>query len=74
MFSNYQSKIFEEQLIALINNSGLSISEAYYIVENASLRLKLLREDLINIEKQEMLKEASEEKIEIKLQGEEKGE
>lgn len=74
MFNNYQSKIFEEQLTALINNSGLSISEAYYIVENASLKLKLLKEELINIEKREMLKEASEEKIEINLQEEEKGE
>ena len=40
MFSNSQAKAFEEALTELINNSGLKISEAYYIVENACLRLQ----------------------------------
>lgn len=44
---NVASKIFEEKLTELINNSGLTISEAYYIVENASLRLKLLLNEMI---------------------------
>ncbi len=34
------AKLFEEQLMKLINNSQLTISEAYYIVENAALQLK----------------------------------
>ena len=42
MFSNSQAKAFEEALTELINNSGLKISEAYYIVENACLRLQVL--------------------------------
>ena len=43
---NLASKQFEEKLTNLINNCGLTISEAYYIVENASLRLKLILNDL----------------------------
>lgn len=44
---NIAGKIFEEELTKLINNSGLTISEAYYIVENASLKLKLLLTEMI---------------------------
>lgn len=44
---NVASKKFEEDLFTLINNCGLPISEAYYIVENASLKLKLLFNELI---------------------------
>lgn len=48
---NMAGKIFEEKLTKLINESGLTISEAYYIVENASLRLKLLLNEAIFQEK-----------------------
>ena len=48
---NSNSKIFEEKLTRLINESGLTISEAYYIVENASLKLKLLFNEMIMQEK-----------------------
>lgn len=48
---NSNSKIFEEKLTRLINESGLTISEAYYIVENASLKLKLLFNEMIMEEK-----------------------
>lgn len=44
---NIAGKKFEEDLTQLINNSGLTISEAYYIVENASLKLKILLNELI---------------------------
>lgn len=53
---NSASKIFEEELTKLINNSGITISEAYYIVENASLKLKLLFNELVM---QEQLNSAS---------------
>jgi len=35
------AKNFEIQLLNLINNCGLTVSEAYYIVENAALQLKI---------------------------------
>lgn len=40
MFTNPMLQ-FEERLYDLINNCGLTIGEAYYIVNNASLELKL---------------------------------
>lgn len=43
---NSSSKKFEEELLKLINASGLKVSEAYYIVENAALQLKLLYTEL----------------------------
>ena len=47
MLLNSQSKAFEENLNTLINNCGLTVSEAYYIVQNAALNLKNLYLDLI---------------------------
>jgi len=41
MFNN-NCKKFEEELTKLINSSGLTVTEAYYIVENAALNLKIL--------------------------------
>lgn len=40
MFNN-SLLMFEEKLYNLINNCGLTIGEAYYIVNNAALELKL---------------------------------
>lgn len=53
MFSNSQAKAFEEALTELINNSGLKISEAYYIVENACLRLQVLYNEALSQEAKE---------------------
>ena len=53
MFSNSQAKAFEEALTELINNSGLKISEAYYIVENACLRLQVLYNEALTQEAKE---------------------
>ncbi len=39
---NSNCKKFEEELTKLINSSGLTVAEAYYIVENAALNLKIL--------------------------------
>lgn len=63
------SKEFEEKLMELINSSGLPVSEAYYIVTNAALQLKIIYNDLL-------IKEANQPKTtteieEIKLQEEE---
>lgn len=44
---NIQAKQFEEALMHLINTSGLKVSEAYYIVENAALQLKIAYEQII---------------------------
>ena len=43
---NLNSKSFEEALMQLINNSGLKVSEAYYIVQNAALQLKSVYDEL----------------------------
>jgi len=43
---NSSCKKFEELLKDLINNSGLTVAEAYYIVENAALELKILYTEL----------------------------
>lgn len=40
-------KKFEQELLALINNSGITIVDAYYIVENAALQLKSVYERLV---------------------------
>ena len=53
---NINSKEFEEALMNLINNSGLKVSEAYYIVENAALQLKLVYEQLCLKEQYEGIK------------------
>ena len=42
---------FEKKLTDLINNSGITIPEAYYIVTNASLQLKILYNDLLEKER-----------------------
>ena len=66
MFSNSQAKAFEEALTELINNSGLKISEAYYIVENACLRLQVLyNESLYQEAKEGIESENNEISIEI---------
>ena len=44
--TNFTSKTFEEQVMNLVNNCGLTISEAYFIIETIALRLKLLRNEL----------------------------
>ena len=49
MFGN--AKDFEDALTNIINNCGLSVSEAYYIVENAALQLKLLYTELVDKER-----------------------
>ena len=66
MFSNSQAKAFEEALTELINNSGLKISEAYYIVENACLRLQVLyNESLYQEAKEGIESENNEISVEI---------
>ena len=47
MLRNNEAQAFETNLNNLINRSGLTVSEAYYIVENAALQLKLLYQQLI---------------------------
>lgn len=47
MLQNNEAQAFETNLNNLINRSGLTVSEAYYIVENAALQLKLLYQQLI---------------------------
>lgn len=42
---------FEKDLTNLINNSGIAIQDAYYIVTNASLQLKILYNDLLEKER-----------------------
>lgn len=71
MFSNSQAKAFEEALTELINNSGLKISEAYYIVENACLRLQVLyNESLYQEAKEGIESENNEISVEIPTQEE----
>lgn len=71
MFSNSQAKAFEEALTELINNSGLKISEAYYIVENACLRLQVLyNESLYQEAKEGIESENNEISVEIPAQEE----
>ena len=71
MFSNSQAKAFEEALTELINNSGLKISEAYYIVENACLRLQVLyNESLYQEAKEGIESENNEISLEIPTQEE----
>lgn len=71
MFSNSQAKAFEEALTELINNSGLKISEAYYIVENACLRLQVLYNEALSQEAKEgMEPEDHEISVEIPTQEE----
>ena len=71
MFSNSQAKAFEEALTELINNSGLKISEAYYIVENACLRLQVLyNESLYQEAKEGTESENNEISVEIPTQEE----
>lgn len=41
---------FEQELQQLIENSGLTISECYYVVENAALHLKLLYQEWLSQE------------------------
>ena len=66
MFSNSQAKAFEDALTELINNSGLKISEAYYIVENACLRLQVLyNESLYQEAKEGIESENNEISVEI---------
>lgn len=47
MFNIKKTKDFENSLNNLINNSGITVVEAYYIVENASIRLKMLYNELL---------------------------
>ena len=47
MLQNNEAQAFETNLNNLINRSGLTVSEAYYIVENAALQLKLLYQQLV---------------------------
>ena len=71
MFSNSQAKAFEDALTELINNSGLKISEAYYIVENACLRLQVLyNESLYQEAKEGIESENNEISVEIPTQEE----
>ena len=71
MFSNSQAKAFEEALTELINNSGLKISEAYYIVENACLRSQVLyNESLYQEAKEGIESENNEISVEIPTQEE----
>ena len=71
MFSNSQAKTFEQALTELINNSGLKISEAYYIVENACLRLQVLyNESLYQEAKEGIESENNEISVEIPTQEE----
>ena len=71
MFSNSQAKAFEEALTELINNSGLKISEAYYIVENACLRLQVLYNEALYQEAKEGIEsENNEISVEIPTQEE----
>lgn len=71
MFSNSQAKAFEEALTELINNSGLKISEAYYIVENACLRLQVLYNEALSQEAKEGIEpENNEISVEIPTQEE----
>ena len=71
MFSNSQAKTFEEALTELINNSGLKISEAYYIVENACLRLQVLYNEALSQEAKEGIEpENNEISVEIPTQEE----
>ena len=71
MFSNSQAKAFEEALTELINNSGLKISEAYYIVANACLRLQVLyNESLYQEAKEGIESENNEISVEIPTQEE----
>ena len=66
-----QAKAFEEALTELINNSGLKISEAYYIVENACLRLQVLyNESLYQEAKEGIESENNEISVEIPTQEE----
>lgn len=48
-----QALNFENQLYNLINNCGLTIDEAYYIVSKASLELKISMLETIRREDQE---------------------
>ena len=71
MLSNSQAQAFEEALTELINNSGLKISEAYYIVENACLRLQVLyNESLYQEAKEGIESENNEISVEIPTQEE----
>lgn len=56
---NKKTKDFEDRLTDLINNSGITVCEAYYIVENASLKLKLLYNEILY--KEELQKQNFEE-------------
>ena len=47
MLSNSAARSFEEKLRMLINNSGLTVSEAYYILYNATLQLKNIYDELV---------------------------
>lgn len=44
---NTKAKQLEEQLLFLVNNSGITVSEAYYIVENIALQLKVTYVELL---------------------------
>ncbi len=44
---NNTARAFEDNLMKLINSCGLSVSEAYYIVQNAALQLKNVYDELV---------------------------
>lgn len=58
--TNLLSQSFEEQLINLINNSGLPADTVYYIVKNMATQLQLIHTELAYQEEIQHLQNSSE--------------
>jgi len=62
---NKESKIFEQQLTELVENSGLPVSVVYYILTNIQLKLEKIYMGAVNSEmmEQKETKDISEEDL-----------